>query len=103
MANKKFRLIVVGDEMQLPPTTFFASARTEDETVVVEEEGERGCGGGAAAAAAAAIENFGRVSDNMMRASCRNSNNRKACEALAICCGCLLHFENKTRRVDVKS
>jgi predicted DNA-binding WGR domain protein len=35
------QVIVVGDEMQLPPTTFFASTRSEDETVVVEEEGER--------------------------------------------------------------
>lgn len=35
------QVIVVGDEMQLPPTTFFASGRTDDETVVVEEEGER--------------------------------------------------------------
>jgi predicted DNA-binding WGR domain protein len=35
------QVIVVGDEMQLPPTTFFSTARGEDETVVVEEEGER--------------------------------------------------------------
>jgi predicted DNA-binding WGR domain protein len=36
------QVIVVGDEMQLPPTTFFAASRAEeDETVVVEEEGER--------------------------------------------------------------
>jgi superfamily I DNA and/or RNA helicase/predicted DNA-binding WGR domain protein len=35
------QVIVVGDEMQLPPTTFFASARGEDESVIVEEEGER--------------------------------------------------------------
>ncbi len=35
------QVIVVGDEMQLPPTTFFASSRGEDESVVVEEEGER--------------------------------------------------------------
>jgi superfamily I DNA and/or RNA helicase/predicted DNA-binding WGR domain protein len=35
------QLIVVGDEMQLPPTTFFSSTRAEDETVVVEEQGER--------------------------------------------------------------
>jgi predicted DNA-binding WGR domain protein len=35
------QVIVVGDEMQLPPTTFFASARGEDEMVIVEEEGER--------------------------------------------------------------
>jgi predicted DNA-binding WGR domain protein/MoxR-like ATPase len=35
------QVIVVGDEMQLPPTTFFAASRGEDETVVIEEEGER--------------------------------------------------------------
>jgi predicted DNA-binding WGR domain protein len=35
------QVIVVGDEMQLPPTTFFAASRGEDETVVVEEEGEK--------------------------------------------------------------
>lgn len=35
------QVIVVGDEMQLPPTTFFASQRSEDETVTIEEEGER--------------------------------------------------------------
>jgi len=35
------QVIVVGDEMQLPPTTFFAAARGEEETVIVEEEGER--------------------------------------------------------------
>jgi predicted DNA-binding WGR domain protein len=35
------QVIVVGDEMQLPPTTFFAAGRDEEETVVVEEEGER--------------------------------------------------------------
>ena len=38
---RSHQVIVVGDEMQLPPTTFFASARTEDESVTVEEEGER--------------------------------------------------------------
>ncbi len=38
---RSHQVIVVGDEMQLPPTTFFASARTEDESVIVEEEGER--------------------------------------------------------------
>ncbi len=38
---RSHQVIVVGDEMQLPPTTFFASARTGDESVVVEEEGER--------------------------------------------------------------
>ncbi len=35
------QVIVVGDEMQLPPTTFFASARAEDDSVTVEEEGEK--------------------------------------------------------------
>src|SRR5437016_14201635 len=35
------QVIVVGDEMQLPPTTVFASARTQDQSVIVEEEGER--------------------------------------------------------------
>ncbi|MEN3950512.1 AAA domain-containing protein [Iodidimonas sp. SYSU 1G8] len=35
------QVIVVGDEMQLPPTSFFASARDEDEMqVTAEEEGE---------------------------------------------------------------
>lgn len=38
---RSHQVIVVGDEMQLPPTTFFASARTGDESVIVEEEGER--------------------------------------------------------------
>jgi superfamily I DNA and/or RNA helicase/predicted DNA-binding WGR domain protein len=35
------QVIVVGDEMQLPPTTFFASSRSEEESVTVEEEGEK--------------------------------------------------------------
>jgi len=38
---RSHQVIIVGDEMQLPPTTFFASARTEDESVIVQEEGER--------------------------------------------------------------
>jgi predicted DNA-binding WGR domain protein len=38
---RSHQVIVVGDEMQLPPTTFFASSRPEDESVIVEEEGER--------------------------------------------------------------
>ena len=38
---RSHQVIVVGDEMQLPPTTFFSSARTEDDSVVVEEQGER--------------------------------------------------------------
>ncbi len=32
------QVIVVGDEMQLPPTSFFATARDEDETQVTAEE-----------------------------------------------------------------
>jgi predicted DNA-binding WGR domain protein len=36
------QVIVVGDEMQLPPTNFFSAAReVEDETLEVEEDGER--------------------------------------------------------------
>ena len=38
---RSHQVIVVGDEMQLPPTTFFASARAEDESIIVEEAGER--------------------------------------------------------------
>jgi predicted DNA-binding WGR domain protein len=38
---RSHQVIIVGDEMQLPPTTFFAPTRGEDESVVVEEEGER--------------------------------------------------------------
>src|SRR5206468_2328906 len=39
---RSHQVIIVGDEMQLPPTTFFTSARAEDEGVIVEdEEGER--------------------------------------------------------------
>ncbi len=38
---RSHQVIVVGDEMQLPPTTFFAGARSEDDSVIVEEEGER--------------------------------------------------------------
>ncbi len=38
---RSHQVIIVGDEMQLPPTTFFASSRGEDESVIVEEEGER--------------------------------------------------------------
>jgi hypothetical protein len=38
---RSHQVIVVGDEMQLPPTTFFASQRGESETITVEEEGER--------------------------------------------------------------
>src|SRR5204862_5444026 len=38
---RSHQVIVVGDEMQLPPTTFFAAARTDEESVIVEEEGER--------------------------------------------------------------
>jgi predicted DNA-binding WGR domain protein len=38
---RSHQVIIVGDEMQLPPTTFFASSRGEENSVVVEEEGER--------------------------------------------------------------
>jgi predicted DNA-binding WGR domain protein len=38
---RSHQVIIVGDEMQLPPTAFFAPTRSEDESVVVEEEGER--------------------------------------------------------------
>jgi predicted DNA-binding WGR domain protein len=38
---RSHQVIVVGDEMQLPPTTFFAASRGEDGSVVVEEGGER--------------------------------------------------------------
>lgn len=34
------QVIVVGDEMQLPPTTFFMSKETEDEELIIEDEGE---------------------------------------------------------------
>ena len=37
---RSHQVIVVGDEMQLPPTSFFASGSAGDETVTVEEEGE---------------------------------------------------------------
>lgn len=38
---RSHQVIVVGDEMQLPPTTFFAAGRSEEESVAIEEEGER--------------------------------------------------------------
>ena len=38
---RSHQVIVVGDEMQLPPTTFFSSGRGDEESVVVEDEGER--------------------------------------------------------------
>jgi hypothetical protein len=38
---RSHQVIVVGDEMQLPPTTFFAAGRSEEESVIVEQEGER--------------------------------------------------------------
>ncbi len=39
--SRAAQIIVVGDEMQLPPTSFFAAARDEDEMqVTVEEDGE---------------------------------------------------------------
>lgn len=37
---RSHQVIIVGDEMQLPPTTFFATTRTEGESVIVEEDGE---------------------------------------------------------------
>src|SRR3989449_8227797 len=37
---RSHQVIVVGDEMQLPPTTFFAAGRAEEDSVIVEEEGE---------------------------------------------------------------
>ena len=36
---RSHQVIVVGDEMQLPPTKFFASARGEDDSIFVLEEG----------------------------------------------------------------
>jgi len=38
---RSHQVIVVGDEMQLPPTTFFAASRSDEDSVVVEEAGER--------------------------------------------------------------
>ncbi len=38
---RSHQVIVVGDEMQLPPTSFFATHRGDEDSVVVEEEGER--------------------------------------------------------------
>jgi len=38
---RSHQVIIVGDEMQLPPTSFFSSTRGEEESVLVEEEGER--------------------------------------------------------------
>ncbi len=38
---RSHQVIVVGDQMQLPPTTFFASSRDTGESIVIEEEGER--------------------------------------------------------------
>ncbi|MGC4072735.1 MAG: AAA domain-containing protein [Nibricoccus sp.] len=35
------QVIVVGDEMQLPPTSFFSSARTDDEIIEASDTGER--------------------------------------------------------------
>ncbi|HZF98623.1 MAG TPA: AAA domain-containing protein, partial [Pseudoxanthomonas sp.] len=34
------QVVVVGDEMQLPPTSFFSASGSEDDEIVVEEEGE---------------------------------------------------------------
>lgn len=38
---RSHQVIVVGDEMQLPPTSFFSAARTDGDSVTVEEDGER--------------------------------------------------------------
>ncbi len=38
---RSHQVIIVGDEMQLPPTTFFAASRTGEESVMVEEEGQQ--------------------------------------------------------------
>ena len=38
---RSHQVIVVGDEMQLPPTTFFAGSRGDEESPIVEEDGER--------------------------------------------------------------
>lgn len=35
------QIVVVGDEMQLPPTSFFSAGGEEEEALVVEEDGER--------------------------------------------------------------
>lgn len=35
------QVIIVGDEMQLPPTSFFSSGRDDDDTVEVTRDGER--------------------------------------------------------------
>ena len=34
------QVIVVGDEMQLPPTSFFASRSSDDDLLLVEDEGD---------------------------------------------------------------
>ena len=39
--SRASQVIVVGDEMQLPPTTFFSTSGNEDDEIVVEEDGER--------------------------------------------------------------
>ena len=38
---RSHQVIVVGDEMQLPPTSFFSATRSDAESVMVEEDGER--------------------------------------------------------------
>lgn len=37
---RSHQVIVVGDEMQLPPTNFFSASRLDEDSVLVEEEGE---------------------------------------------------------------
>lgn len=40
-AYRAQQVIVVGDEMQLPPTSFFSASGDEDEEILIEEEGEK--------------------------------------------------------------
>lgn len=40
-AYRANQVIVVGDEMQLPPTSFFGGSRSDDDELTVEEEGEQ--------------------------------------------------------------
>jgi len=35
------QVIVVGDEMQLPPTNFFSASRSDEDSLLVEEDGEK--------------------------------------------------------------
>lgn len=40
-AYRAQQVIVVGDEMQLPPTSFFSTSSTDDDEITLEEEGEK--------------------------------------------------------------